>query len=195
MWGMLWTTTIYVRSATISGWWQKPVLSSSGVSSPGASQSDEIFRRLRSPHAKNYHLILFHALVLFELFCGICFMLSGLMLIRRYPFGRSFTLYVLYMDIFFKMMVAWYMQYCAVPLEFLTHNANVLNVYYFPNASFWSRLSGYFSGLKMASLYGVVYLLVYILIFFLSFYYLTSTDVVKQFLRRKKAKNRQDKEV
>ena len=198
--GMLWTTTIYVRCGTLLGWWQKPAAPSSVVVQQEEPESPEtIIRRFRSPHAKEYHIVFFWVLVFFELACGVAFFVCGVALIRRYLFARMAILCTLYLDIFFKMLAAWYMHYCAFPLEYLTENRNILHAYYFPDRSFWSEFSGYLSGLKMFSidlsagalqLGGVIYMVLYIAGVFACFYYFTSNDVVKQFVKQKRKNKR-----
>ena len=144
--GIVWLACIQMRWEEIS-----PSVKNTAISSGGSVTNALPIARVRSPFAKPYHDISFWAIGIVEIFVAIFYVVAGVFLFKRYVLSKFIVLLVLTPDIFLKIMVVAFMKFGAIPLSHLTHNENMLQVYFMPSDTLYNSFSVIISGLQIYS--------------------------------------------
>ena len=175
--GVVWFVLIQARCNEIS---PRPTLTkaTSNVGASSGSTEKEV-KMIRSPYAKDYHFILFWAIAGIEVFVALFYILAGIFLLKRYSLGPFVVAGVLTLDVVFKLLVIFYMQFCAIPLSHLTKNANVLQLYFMPSDKIHAGFSSIASGLQIFLPAGIIFLGVYILYFGFCFLFFNRPEIKK----------------
>jgi hypothetical protein len=161
--GLAWAVSIYWRCTRIS---PKPMkVPASYTELERDIRATVRYHVIHSPYVKPYHVICFLAVAGLELVCCFFYIFSGIAVLRWYPLVKMWVWGTLVLDVVFKLLVAAYMQFCAVPLAALTKNKNILVSYYMPDSSVWSQISLYLSGLKVFEPAGWPYIFLYLFYF------------------------------
>ncbi len=170
--GITWFACIAIRCEEISPGSVFPRFASvsSGPSSKAVSPAVREPERFRSLQAKPYHDIFFWSIQMLEINVAIFYVLSGVFLLMRYVLARAVGLLTLSLDLLLKILVIGYMKFGAIPLSQLTHNPNLLQIYFMPSDKLHSFFSAIFSGLQFYSSMGVLYLVSEIAYFGFCFY-------------------------
>ncbi len=172
--GLVWISCIAIRCQEIS-----PVFSLSKAVSGPAGPAGEISKpviKARSPFAKPYHDIIFKAICLGEVFVAIFYITAGIFLLKRYVLAKFVVFFVLALDVFLKMLVILFMKFGAIPLSQLTHNPNLLELYFMPSSRLHSSFSAVFSGLQVYLSFGLFYLVCEIFYFGTCLYFVSRAD-------------------
>lgn len=155
--GLIWMQAIYQRCEVIYPTQQRLVDRKSAVSGQGEQKAlakeptaeKQQFRVVRSPEAKNYHFILFWILTVWEAAGAFLYLISGLMILRKFSFAPGLGIVAVSVDLGFKLASVAYMQFCAIPLAAATGNPNLMLAYFQPVQDGWARFSGLMSGLSL----------------------------------------------
>lgn len=169
--GLVWISCIAIRCHEIS-----PIFS---LSQNGSGLSGEISKpviKVRSPFAKPYHDIIFKTICRVEVFVAIFYITAGIFLLKRYVLAKGVVLFVLALDVFLKTLVILFMKFGAIALSQLTHNPNLLELYFMPSARLHSSFSAVFSGLQFYLSFGLFYLVCEIFYFGACLYFLSRVD-------------------
>lgn len=172
--GITWFACIAIRCEEISPGSVFPrfasgsssVTSNAQATSP-ATREPEKFRSLQ---AKPYHDIFFWSIQMLEIYVAIFYVLAGVFLLMRYVLARAIGALTLSLDLLLKVLVIGYMKFGAIPLSQLTHNPNLLQIYFMPSDKLHSSFSAIFSGLQLYSPMGVLYLVSEMVYFGVCFY-------------------------
>ncbi len=175
--GIVWISCIRIRCEEISPW---PVISKA-VSISSTTVDVPQVKKVRSPHAKPYYDIVFKAICSVEVFVAIFYILAGIFLFKRYVLAKVIVIGVLTADIFFKTAVIFFMKLATIPLSQLTHNPNLLQLYFMPSTKAHNFFSAIFSGLQLYLPGGLFYFVCEIIYFGVCFY-LFSREEIKSFL-------------
>ena len=127
--------------------------------------------KVRSPYVKDYHIVLFWFLVYLEVICAASYAVSGIALIRPYPYAKISILGSLVGDFIYKVSIVLYMYFCAIPIARLTGNPNLLKALYTPNTTITSKIYAYLSALKVYEPYGWIYGIMYGILLVYGIYY------------------------
>ncbi len=169
--GITWFIVIQVRCNEIS-----PRSISSGLAK-NLGISEKPLKMVRSPHAKDYHLILFWVIAGMEIFVALFYIVAGIFMLKRYYLGQFVVVGVLCLDVALKTLVIFYMQFCAIPLAHLTKNANVLQLYFMPSMKGHAVFSSIATGYRIFEPGGILFLVLYLLYFGLCFNYFDRQDI------------------
>jgi len=107
------------------------------------------FHLVRSPAARDYHFIFFWSLTIWEAAAAFLYVISGLMILRKFAFAPGLGLVAVSVDLGFKLAAITYMQFCAIPLAAATGNPNLILAYFQPARDGWAWFSGLMSGLSI----------------------------------------------
>lgn len=186
LWGLMWFVTIQKRLEVIC---PKPaIVQALGENTTSTSPAQPLIpepKKVRSPHAKDYHFFLFETLTYAEYFLPILYVLAGIFILRQFVLSFSLAVVVLVADICFKILAVSYMAFCATPLSVLIRNPNVMYLYFTPDQTIYSEFSTIVTGLKLFSPGNIYFLIVYVFYFMFCFWLLAQPEV-RQFLAKKK---------
>ncbi len=185
--GVTWFACIAIRCEEIS----PSVVFSRGasISSASASKASTIEKReperFRSLHAKPYHDMFFWGIEMLEIYVAIFYFFAGIFLLKRYVLARILLLLTLSLDLLLKGLVIGFMKLGAIPLSQLTHNPNLLQIYFMPSEKLHSYISAVVSGLQLY-LPGGAFYFVCELVYFGFLFYLFSRQEIKDYLKAAK---------
>ncbi len=170
--GITWFACIAMRCDEISPGSVFPRFASvsSGSSAKSTSPAAREPEKFRSLQAKPYHDIVFWSIQMLEIYVAIFYVLAGVFLLMRYVLARAIGVLTLSLDLLLKVLVIGYMKFGAIPLSQLTHNPNLLQIYFMPSDKLHSSFSAIFSGLQLYSPMGVLYLVSELVYFGVCFY-------------------------
>ncbi len=178
--GVTWFFCIQVRCEEISPRpvFARAVMSASSASSlkPSVSVCEPV--KFRSLHAKPYHDMFFWGIVMLEIFVAIFYILAGIFLIKRYVLARVIVLLTLSLDVLLKGLVILFMKFGAIPLSRVTHNPNLLQLYFMPSDRPHSLFSAFVSGLQTYLAGGAFYFMGELFYFGFCFYFFFSQKTV-----------------
>lgn len=184
--GILWISCIQIRWDEIN---PKPVLSKA-VTVSVVSSGPEI-KKIRSPYAKWYHDFTFWTISYAEVFVAIFYVLTGIFLLKRYVLSVFIAKLTLGADILLKSAVLVFMKFGTIPLSQLTHNRNLLELYFHPSAKWYNIFSTYVIGLKYYLSGGAFYMAALIAYFVFCFYMIGREDL-RGALRPAKRNSKED---
>ena len=150
IWGLLWLGVIYQRSMIIT---YDPVLVSSGdvpVEQEERGPNGRRLIRFRSPHVKDHHLFLFRLLIHAEVVAAFLLICCAYALVRGRICCKKFLAGTVIYEAVFRLAVASYLFFYAIPLARLIQNGrNLVLDYFLPDDSVFSGMSAALSGLSM----------------------------------------------
>lgn len=161
--GMLWLSAIFIRS---DGYllWKKTAQTQSRNSA-----YQDLTGRLESLPIRKFlseaFVVLFWVIACWELLCALLYLLSGISLIRAYPFRRQLTVLTLIADMILKSLIVAYQQLVILPLRNVFGEANILLAHFAPDGSFSSLVSVYLTGIKLIQPDALLYALFYAVLF------------------------------
>ncbi|MBN1870010.1 MAG: hypothetical protein JW847_05490 [Candidatus Omnitrophica bacterium] len=132
-------------------------------------------------HLPRMFVMQFWAIAALELWCAVLFLLTGLALLRGYPFQRPFGAVTLATDIILKTLIVTYHQCLVVPLRDILDGKNILLMYFVPDANPASKISSYVSGVKLIQADKFYYALLYSAFFLISSWLFTHAGAKKHF--------------
>lgn len=100
-------------------------------------------------HSPKIFVIQFWTIAGTEVLCALLFFVSGLALLRGYPFQRKLAAGALMVDIFLKALILTYHHYILMPLKPVFDDKNILFMYFTPDGSLTSKISLWISGVKL----------------------------------------------
>ncbi len=179
--GVAWYTAIQVRCAEIA---PKPVLTKA-VSVGTSVAGGPVVKKIRSPHAKWYHDYIFGMICNVEVFTAVFYTLAGIFLLKRFVLARFITYLALSLDIVLKTTVILFMKFGTIPLSQMTHNPNLLQLYFLPSPKIHNSFSIFVTGYKFYLPGGLAYGAAVMVYFAFVFYFLSRPEI-KNYLMRKK---------
>lgn len=181
--GLLWLAAIFIRcQGCLPKKTTYPQVYRSAV-----KQYQRLTARLGPLSVKQYmpkaFIIHFWMIGCWELFCSLFYILSGIFVLRLYPFGRRFVLWTLLADLLLKGLIVSYQQFILVPLQAVFQKTNVMFTYFAPNASLNSQVSSYLTGIKLVQPHALYYAAVYGFYLLIVFFVFTRARVKNQFVQ------------
>lgn len=127
------------------------------------------------------YIIHFWMIACWELVLSLLYILSGAGLLRRYRFACALVLSTLLGDLFLKILVVSHHLYILQPLKPLFNAADIMFVYFQPDAAFASQIRVYLTGLKFIQPGFLAYTLVYGFYVLGVWYYFTRPAIKARF--------------
>ncbi len=147
--GVVWLSAIFIR-CDVHRSWKKPVQSQRSSAEVDKKAPDTTLKDLAiQEFLSKKHIALFWAIAYLEAVCALLYLLSGVSLLRGYPFRRELAMGALSADAALKVAVALYQQQVILPLKDIFKDTNVLLVHFAPDGSFASQVSVYLAGVKL----------------------------------------------
>lgn len=161
---------------------------SAAVSGSGSSTAEvEAVKKVRSPHAKLYHDLLFRAITVAEVFTSVFYILAGMFLLRRAVLTRFCVSLALWLHVSLMILVIGFMKFGAMPLSHLTNNPNLLQLYFLPSHKIHNLFAVAFNGFNFYLPGGTVYFFAAVLYFYYCFYVFARPEVKDYLSGPKKA--------
>ena len=116
-----------------------------------------------------------------EVFAAIFYVLAGLFLLRRFVLTKFAVTLALGLHVLLMIFVIGFMKLGAIPLSDVTHNPNLLQLYYLPSYKVHNLVTVYLTGYKFYLPGGPFYLVGVVLYFYLC-YFIFAQPAVKNAL-------------
>jgi hypothetical protein len=176
--GVVWFSAIRVRCAEIN---PRPVLKAATLISSSQAEVAIQPKKVRSPHAKFYHDFLFWTVSVIEVFASVFYVLAGIFVLRRFVLARFAATLALGFHIVLMILVLGFMKFGTIPLSDLTHNPNLLQLYFLPSHKIHNIFSVFLTGFRFY-LPGVSFYLIGVVLYFYLCYFVFSRPEVKSYL-------------
>jgi len=130
------------------------VQTSSNVQTPeyAISVPTDLKKRIQDPPISRFlpkaFIDLFRVIAFLELSCALFYLLSGISLLRMYPFRRRLVALTLIADAALKALVVTYQMQVISPMKMIFQETNILIVHFTPDGSLVSQVSSYLTGMR-----------------------------------------------
>lgn len=176
--GILWLSAIFVRCEGFLPRKKQHAFSYQKIQQQLTEYLEPLSLR---KHVPKILIAQFWILAHWEFACAFFYLLSGLSLLRAYPFGRRFAAYTLMADIVLKTLIVTYQQFLLLPLRSIFQETNVMVMYFTPDAGLAAKGSSYLTGIKLIQPGAFYYGFFYALFLLVSIYVFTHPKMKEHF--------------
>jgi len=180
--GTVWFSFIKARCIEIS---PRPALSKATMVVSGTVSNQP--PKIRSPYATIYHDYTFWAIAIIEVFTAIAYGLAGIFLLRSFVLTKYLVALALGLHIILMIIVIAFMKVGAIPLSDVTHNPNMLQLYFLPSERIHNIFSVFVTGFRFYLPGGPFYMVGVVLYFYLCYFVLSRPEVKSYLALLKKA--------
>jgi hypothetical protein len=187
LYGFVWGSVIYVRAKLVESSIQKRKTYPQRLQSASnqiktieqtLTQTQRMNLKEAQRRAKKY-VVFFWCLAISELLVVLFYVGGGRLLFINSPIGKNVALSVIAVDIFFKSAVVGYYYFVMDAFKKILPAQKLYQIYFIPDQSFVSVLSGYFSGAAFCSLTSVVSLSLFAVFVFYILSLITFPDIFR----------------
>lgn len=161
--GILWLSAIFIRSDGHLLW--KKTAQTKEYRNTGQYLTSRLQDLPIRKFLSKAFIVLFWAITFWELACALLYLLSGISLLRSYPFGRQLAIFTIVADMILKSLIVAYQQLVILPLRNVFGEANILLAHFAPDGSFASQVSIYLTGIKLIQPNALYYAFFYAILF------------------------------
>jgi hypothetical protein len=123
---------------------------------PGFFNFSQFFSFL-APYESELFILWFIGIVFLEFFCCLTYFLSGLSLLRPYPFGRLVVNFALSFDVLLKISILLFYNSIIIPLQSVVDH-NILWHHFSTPDGRWEFLSYSLSGVSLTMTFSAIYI-------------------------------------